>query len=254
VRSSNASLRNFGLSPTRQTYLVGRDEYFNISVVFGDRQAPRVVVGVHYDVAGDSPGADDNASGVAVLLEMARIFAAEPPQYPIELVAYTLEEPPAFGTNFMGSSVHAKSLAESGIQVGCAISLEMLGYFSDEAGRQRFPLPGLGWLYSDVGNTAVIVGGFGDTWCTRNLKYALRRADVISIDSFNAPHFVQEVGFSDHRSYWAHGFSGVMVTDTAFLRNRHYHTPEDTLEKLDFERMELVTQALAWVLGRTQLP
>ena len=248
------SLRGFGLEPVRQAYLVGHDEYFNVSVVIGDKQAPRSVVGAHYDVAGEFPGADDNASGVAVLLELARIFAVQPPEHPIELVAYTLEEPPAFGTKFMGSFVHAKSLAEAGIEVGCAISLEMLGYFSDEAGSQRFPLPGLGWLFSNVGNTLVVVGSFGDIGCTRGLKYALRRADVISINSFNAPQFVQGIGFSDHRSYWAHGFSGVMVTDTAFLRNRHYHTARDTSEKLNFDQMAAATQALAWALGKTQLP
>lgn len=237
-------LQSYGLKTSRQKFSVNGNEFFNVSTVIGDPFSTRLVVGAHYDVAGPFPGADDNASGIAALLEIARIFSRNPPARTIELVAYTLEEPPIFPSAKMGSFIHAQSLRTNHVEVSCMISLEMLGFYSDLEGSQHFPFPGLGLVYSNVGNSAVVVGSFDDIGCLRALKRGLRNADTLPIVSFTAPKFVSEIAFSDHRNYWSNGYSAVMLTDTAFLRNRNYHSEKDTIESLDFNKLVSVTQAI----------
>lgn len=218
-----------------QSFEANGNTYQNVIVVFGDEAIERIVVGGHYDSAFDTPGADDNASGVAGLIELAYLLGKQKPGKQVELVAYTLEEPPFFATEKMGSYIHAKSLKENDVRVSLMISLEMIGYFSDEPNSQKFPFPLLSLLYPNRGNFAVIVGSFTNALTTRNLKSAMNSG--IPVYSANVPSFINGVDLSDHRNYWNFGYNAVMITDTAFYRNFNYHTKEDTAEKLDYVRM-----------------
>lgn len=246
-------LREAGGDVQEQVFQVEGRTYRNVRATFGPKAGARVVVGAHYDAYRDLPAADDNASGVAGLLELGRILGRRPPQAPVELVAYTLEEPPHFGTPAMGSAHHARALQSEGTAVKAMISLEMIGYFSDVPGSQRYPLPGVGLAYPDRGDFAVVVGRLGDMGLTRTVKGAMRGATALRIRSMNAPRWVPGIDYSDHFPYWDAGFPAVMITDGAFYRNRAYHTEGDTPDRLDYGRMAQVVQgvwAAVEALGR----
>lgn len=221
--------------------------YRNVIARFGPADAaanaPVVVIGAHYDSCGDTPGADDNASGVAGMLELARLLGAQPPPHAVELVAWGLEEPPFFRTASMGSVWHARALAQQARTVRLAMSLEMIGYFTDAPDSQRYPMSALELFYPDKGNFIAIVGRFGDFSEVRRVKALFTGATDLPIVSINAPKSVPGVDFSDHASYWSHGMPAVMITDTAFLRNPNYHEAGDTPETLDYARMAKVVQA-----------
>ena len=218
--------------------------YRNVIARFGPAEGPLLVIGAHYDGCGTTPGADDNASGIAGLLEIARLLAQHPPPHPVELVAFTLEEPPYFRTPFMGSAVHARALRNARREVRLMISLEMIGYFRDAPGSQRYPSRALGLLYPDRGNFVALVGRLRDFGAMRRVKGLFKGASSLPVVSINAPASVPGVDFSDHASYWNEGFPALMVTDTAFLRNPNYHGEGDTPETLDFARMAQVVQAV----------
>ena len=218
--------------------------YRNVIASYGPAGGERIVVGAHYDAFGDFPGADDNASGVAALLELSRLLGTVAPRTGIDLVAFTLEEPPAFGSPGMGSAVHAASLRRAGAPVRLMICLEMLGCFSDRPGSQTFPMPLLRLFYPGTGNFVAVVGRVGEGRLTRRLKTAMRRGSALPVRSINGPRFLLGVDLSDHASYWDAGFPAVMITDTAFYRNSRYHTAEDTPQTLDYGRMAEVVRAL----------
>lgn len=224
-------------SPEFQTFEVLGAEFRNVVLRF-DRGAPRtVVVGAHYDTYAGLPGADDNASGVAALLELARLLGETSPALDVELVAYALEEPPYFGTRAMGSYQHASASSAE-----LAIVLEMIGYFRDEPGSQRYPLPFLRYLYSDRGDFIALIGRFREIAAVRRMKGAFLGAADVPAYSLTLSPMLPSATLSDHSSYWANGISAIMVTDTAFERNPYYHTRDDTPEKLDYRRMaEVVT-------------
>lgn len=219
--------------------------YRNVIAEFGPETEERIVVGAHYDAYHAFPGADDNASGVAGLLELAGLLAKTNLPLRVELVAYTLEEPPYFHTPHMGSGVHAESLKRQGVKVRAMISLEMIGYFSDALDSQSFPVSVLRALYPSQGNFISVVGGVGDAMLVRRIKGAMRAGASLPVYSINAPRFVPGIDFSDHLSYWNAGYPAVMITDTAFYRNHNYHTHNDTAEKLDYRRMAMVVEGVA---------
>lgn len=226
------------------SYRINRAGYKNIICSLGPKDAERIIVGAHYDACMDKEGADDNASGVCGLLELARLLKNEKLKYRIDFVAYTNEEPPFFGTNAMGSYVHAKSLADSGINVKGMICLEMIGYYSDEPGSQDFPLFFLKWFYGNKGNFITVAqknfnGEFGSF-----IRKRMKKNQVIRTKSFTAPSWAGGIDLSDHRNYWKFGYSAVMITNTAFFRNKNYHTDYDTAERLDIKRMGLVIDEL----------
>lgn len=228
--------------------------YRNVTALFGPDTRERIVVGAHYDAAGPLPGADDNASGVAGLIELAHLLGKAPPlKRRVELVAFALEEPPHFGSETMGSAVHAGSLKEMGARVRAMICLEMIGYFTDEAGSQEFPLPGLGLLYPNRGNFIAVVGKPRQGSLTRRVRNRMRSASALPVHSINAPESVPGVGLSDHRNYWKAGYPAVMITDTAFFRNDNYHSARDTPDTLDYRRMAMVVEGVyAAVLGEAR--
>ncbi len=229
---------------SQQTYQVNGNTYRNVIAEFGPDSEERIVVGAHYDTAGPLPGADDNASGVAGLIELAHLLARQQPPLRVELVAFTLEEPPYFRTPNMGSSVHAKSLRTQNKRVRAMLCLEMIGYFSDEPNSQHFPAAALSAFYPSTGNYIGVVGRLSDWSLVRHIKATMRNASHLPVYSINAPSFVSGVDFSDHVNYWDAGYSALMITDTAFYRNRHYHTAQDTPEKLDYKRMAMVVEGV----------
>ena len=231
-------------SVSEQGYRVQGKSYRNVIARFGPETEERIIVGAHYDTAGPLPGADDNASGVAGLIELARLLGRQSPPTRVELVAFSLEEPPYFRTTGMGSSVHAESLRQQNVRVRAMFSLEMIGYFSDAANSQRFPGGMLGAFYPSTGNFIGVVGRMSDWSLVRRTKAAMRNASPLSVYSINAPTLVSGVDFSDQLNYWNAGYSAVMITDTAFYRNAHYHTAHDTEEKLDYKRMAMVVEGV----------
>ncbi len=218
--------------------------YRNAIAHFGSETHDRIVVGAHYDAAGPYPGADDNASGVAGLLELARLLGETPPPLHVELVAFTLEEPPSFTSPAMGSAFHVASLKERGVPLRAMIALEMLGYFTDVPGSQQYPLPILKLFYPSRGNFIGVVGKLGQGALVRRIRNAMRRATPLPVRSISAPVSLPGVDFSDHRSYWDAGYEAVMITDTAFYRNPNYHTEHDTPETLDYGRMAMVVHGV----------
>ena len=229
---------------SEQPYRVQGKSYRNVIAQFGPESEERIVVGAHYDVAGPLPGADDNASGVAGLIEFARLLGRQQPPMRVELVAFSLEEPPYFRTTGMGSSVHAESLRKQNIRVRAMFSLEMIGCFSDAPNSQHFPVGVLSAFYPSTGNFIAVVGRLSDWSLVRRTKATMRNASPLPVYSINAPTFVPGIDFSDQLNYWHAGYSAVMITDTAFFRNRNYHTAQDTEEKLDYKRMAMVVEGV----------
>ena len=233
-----------------QPFEVGGTTYRNVIARFGPETRERIVVGAHYDAAGPYPGADDNASGVAGLIELARLLKKNAPRTQVELVAYTLEEPPHFAGSTMGSAVHAAALKRQGIPLRAMIALEMIGYFTDAPDSQRFPLPGMKRLYPTRGNFITVAGKLGQGALVRQVKKAMRSASPLGVEAISAPPSLPGVSLSDHRNYWDAGYPAVMITDTAFYRNGNYHTESDTPDTLDYKRMAMVVQGLhAAVMG-----
>lgn len=226
-------------------------EYKNVIAFFGGSRQKRIVIGAHYDAIAITPGADDNASGIAGLIELAYLFGKHPIPGAIELVAYTLEEPPFFGTNDMGSAHHAEQLAEQGISITLMITLEMIGCFTDQEGSQNFPMPVLNWFYPNKGNFIAVVGRLDQRRLTKRFKGAMKGATDLPVYSINAPPAIPGIDFSDHRNYWNYGFHAIMVTDTAFYRNTAYHGVDDTADRLDFVRMAQVVVGVYEAVKRT---
>lgn len=219
-----------------------------------NKSSGTIIVGAHYDACGESPGADDNASGVAGLLELSRLLASAPLQVNVVLVAYTLEEPPFFGTDDMGSAVHVASLLHSLQDIRLMISLEMIGYFSDQPKSQSYPLSLLNVFYPTRGDFIALVGPMALSSASIEVKAALLRSTRLRVYSINAPSWIPGIDFSDHRNYWSAGVDALMVTDTAFFRNKAYHSAEDTYDRLDYHRMaEVVTGIYEYLLSRPTL-
>jgi len=236
----HARLVETGGRVSDQPFTISGNTYRNVICSVGPESNERIIVGAHYDSYHGYPAADDNASGVAGLIELARLLSRTSLPLQIDLVAFTLEEPPYFGTAHMGSVMHAQSLREHGISVKAMVSLEMIGYFSDAPDSQSFPISLLRAIYPSQGNFIAVVGSVGEGALVRRVKRAMSGSSTLPVYSIDAPRFVPGVDFSDHLSYWKAGYEALMITDTAFYRNHNYHTANDTSEKLDYRRMAMV--------------
>jgi Zn-dependent M28 family amino/carboxypeptidase len=201
-------------------------------------------MGAHYDTIPDTPGADDNASGVAGVLELARLAVLEPSSKTVRFVAFTLEEPPLFRTRHMGSYVYAKSLKKEKVKVKGMISLEMIGYYCDRKGCQYYPFSFFKWFYPNKGDFIAFVGNVSSKAFTKRVKDAFMQASTLPVESLNTVSIVPGIDFSDHSSFWKFGFPAFMVTDTAFFRNPYYHSAGDIANTLDFKRMALLIYGL----------
>ncbi len=197
-----------------------------------------IIIGAHYDSC-FNPGADDNASGVAGLIELARLLKDIPLKQHLRFVAFVNEEPPFFHTDQMGSLVYAKHVQSNGEKVKAAIILEMLGFYSEKPFSQIY-LPLLGPFYPNQGNFIAIVGNFKSKEIVNNLYSGFKTTKRFPVERLISPEWIPGINFSDHWSFWQVGIPAVMVTDTAYLRNPHYHQQTDLPETLDFKKMAKV--------------
>lgn len=235
--------RAYGYQVEFQEYMIADKRVKNIIAVKRGTKAPEeiIVVGAHYDSC-DNPGADDNASGVAGLLELARIFSHKDNGRTIEFVAFVNEEPPFFKTEAMGSRVYARSAKSMRKDIKGAIVLEMIGYYSNTFSSQRYPIV-LGLFYPNKGNFIAVIGDFKSRPLNKNISRLFKKNSAFPIESVSLG-FVPGADFSDHWSFWQEGYPAVMITDTAFLRHHNYHRNSDTLEKLNFDYMANVIEGL----------
>ncbi|MFT5465370.1 MAG: hypothetical protein ACI8UO_000464 [Verrucomicrobiales bacterium] len=244
---STLAIRNMGYKPQEQVYQIGEaeQEFANIEVELKGTTWPEqlLIVGAHYDSVSTSPGADDNASGVAAMLALADAFAAKPQARTIRFVAFTNEEPPYFQTENMGSTRYAERCKKRGEDIVGMIALESLGYFSDEPGSQNYP-PEIADDFPETGNFAAIVGNLDSAVLADFVHSSFKHVDVIPSVSGAFPAHIDGVGWSDQWSFWREGYPAVMITDTAVFRNPNYHKATDTAATLDFERLARTTIAI----------
>jgi Peptidase family M28 len=238
-------LEQIGLDVSLQKYMVSGAEYENVIVSIGPVDAERIIVGAHYDSFGDQVGADDNASGIAGLIELVRLLKPHEAELNkrIDFVAYSLEEPPFFRTEYMGSYIHANSLKESDVNVSAMICLEMIGYFSDEEGSQSYPIDLMKLMYPDKGSFIGIISNMSSRGLKSEFRKYMSYSDI-DVQALSAPPSLVGVDFSDHLNYWSLGYDAIMITDTAFYRNHNYHERTDTIETLNFTKMASVVKGV----------
>ena len=233
-------MQKFGIPCDFQNYMVESNRYRNVVCELNVGAAKNLIVGAHYDVHGETDGADDNASGVVGVLETARILAKEKRhlKHNVEFVFYTLEEPPYFRTEQMGSAVHAKAIEKYKERITGVFILEMIGYF-DQRNIQEYPA-GLKFFYPAHGNFIGAVSNFDSNSLGSEYCAAMKQINRLDCQRLVAPSFVTGVDFSDHLNYWNAGIPAVMITDTAFFRNKNYHTVNDKVETLNLQKMKHV--------------
>jgi Zn-dependent M28 family amino/carboxypeptidase len=233
-------LRNSGCTVKRQPFTYRNATYSNIiAEVEGLRERGDgiLVIGAHYDTVAGTPGADDNASGVAGLLELARLTASNPMGRTVHFVAFSLEEFPAFRTKHMGSYFYASLLKDRATRVYGMISLEMLGYYCETEGCQLYPSSLFRLFYPSRGNFISFVGNLSSRSFMHAVKESFVAASGLPVRSLTGISLIPGVDFSDHRNFWKLGYPAFMITDTAFYRNPNYHGPGDTAETLAYGKM-----------------
>jgi hypothetical protein len=263
-----------GFDVEEQWFSVKGQQFRNLSVSLGPQNAEKLIIGAHYDISAheldlshgslasrvsqfrtpvvtqqttrdDMQGADDNASGVAGLLELSRLLKAHEGKLKqrVELVAFTLEEPPNFGTSNMGSAHHANNISTPQNIKGM-LALDMIGYFKDEKNSQEYAFAPLKWLYGNKGNYITVVGGLPAWGWIQKTKHSMQKNTTIPVKWLSAPNYVRGVDYSDHRNYAKLGIPAAMITDTAWFRNPNYHQHTDTPETLDYHRLAEVVHGL----------
>ena len=249
ARYISMQLTASGYTPRRQTFELAKLPLSNVEAVLeGTRRASGiVVVGAHYDSVAGCPGANDNASGVAAVLELAQRFSGRPQARTVHFVAFVNEEPPFFRTAHMGSVVYANAARSRGDCVVGMVSLETMGYYSDEKDSQRYPAP-IGLLYPDVGNFIGFVANLESARLLLRARRAFKRRTSFPLQSAAVPAAIPGVGWSDHWAFWQAGYPAMMVTDTAPFRYPWYHTADDTPDKIDFDRFAHVVDGLEAVV------
>ncbi len=244
VEYITSEFRRYGYTPSCQSYEAGGRIYRNVYVEIRGKSDRLLIIGAHYDTVDGTPGADDNASGVAGMLELARLLRDGSFNHSIQFIAFPLEEPPFFYTKKMGSYQYARSLYEEGREVTGMICLESIGYFTDSEGSQNFPFPVFRWFYPERGNFIALIGNIRSRAFLNGVKEAFREGTDMPVESLSTVSLIPGVDFSDHRSFWKFGYNAIMVTDTAFYRNPNYHGPGDTPDTLDYPRMAEVIKGL----------
>jgi hypothetical protein len=242
------SFSRAGLHPRRDSYEVRGEACHNIEAEIPGTRPDVVLIGAHYDSVFGSPGANDNGSGVAALLALARRFAGTPAQQTLRFVAFVNEEPPYFITEQMGSFVYAGRCKARGDRISAMISLETIGYFSDAPHSQTYPAAGLGVFYPTVGNFIGFVSNVHSRALLRRSIALFRKHAKIPSEGAALPSFVPGVSWSDQWAFWQHGYPGIMITDTAPFRYPHYHSATDTPDKLDYDRFALVVSGMQKVI------
>ena len=239
-----ASFSQAGLQTRRDSYEMQGQTCHNIEAEIPGTQPEFILIGAHYDSVFGSPGANDNGTGVAATLALARRFATANPKHTLRFVAFVNEEPPYFLSGEMGSLVYARRCKERGDKVSAMISLETIGYFSDAPNSQTYPSPGLGVFYPKVGNFVGFVSNVKSRTLLRRVITLFRRNAKIPSEGASLPAFIPGVSWSDQWSFWQHGYQAIMVTDTAPFRYPYYHSSNDTPDKLDYDRFTLVVSGM----------
>lgn len=246
ARYVQSALASSGYSVTPLPYAARGKRFTNLEVTIPGRRRPGqiIVVGAHYDNVPDTPGADDNASGTAVLLEVARILRDHPMDRTVKFVAFANEEPPFFFTDDMGSRVYAKAARQRGDSITAMLSLETLGYYSDSARSQRYP-PLLGWFYPNQGDFVGFVGNIGSRALVHRAITSFRSHTQFPSQASAAPTQIPGISWSDQWSFWQEGYDAIMITDTAPFRNDNYHLETDRANTLDYAKMARVAHGVA---------
>jgi Zn-dependent M28 family amino/carboxypeptidase len=249
ARYIETMLQGLGYSTTTQTFEVGGRAVKNVAAELPGTSHPAeiIVVGGHYDSVPGCPGANDNATGVAAMLELARLLAGQRLPRTVRFVAFANEEAPFFSTAGMGSWQYARQAHARGERIVAMLSLETLGYYSDTVGSQRYPFP-FGLFYPRVGNFIGFVGNTASRHLVRRSIASFRQHAAFPSQGTAAPGWLTGVGWSDHWAFWQHGYAAMMITDTALFRYAPYHTPTDTPDKIDYASMARVVAGLASVV------
>jgi len=244
-----AEFEKYGYKPELQKYRAKGKLFKNIIALKkgGKRSKELIVVGAHYDSAAGSPGANDNASGVSALLELSRTLQELDTDRSVKFIAFANEEPPFFFSKGMGSRVYVDDAKKNSKDIRAMVCLETIGYYSKERKSQRYPLH-YGLFYPDIADFIGAVGNFKSRLLIKIFEKAFKRNSDFNLKTAVVPKFAWGANFSDHDSFWRRGYRACMVTDTAFYRYPHYHTREDTYEKLDYGRLSLVVEGLHHVL------
>jgi Peptidase family M28 len=242
------SFSQAGLRARRDTYEMLGQLCHNIEAEIPGNRSEIIVIGAHYDSVFGSPGANDNGTGVAATLALARRFAGGKPKHTLRLVAFVNEEPPYFLSGEMGSLVYARRCKQRGDKISAMISLETIGYFSDAPHSQTYPSPGLGLFYPKVGNFIGFVSNVRSRALLRRVITLFRKNAKIPSEGASLPAFIPGVSWSDQWSFWQQGYPAIMVTDTAPFRYPYYHSSSDTPDKLDYDRFTLVVSGMEKVI------
>lgn len=245
-----STFTNAGLSVTRQTYLMDGEPVHNLAVEIPGTSRPNeiVVIGAHYDSVSGAPGADDNASGTAAIMALAKSPALQKPARTLRFVTFVNEEPPFFYTTNQGSFVYAKRCRERNENITAMISVESVGYFDKREGSQKYPFP-IGIFYPSRGDFIAFVGRTKDASLLRRCLKTFREQSQFPSEGGALPGFLPGISWSDHWSFWQAGYPAIMVTDTTLFRSPHYHQESDTPDKEDYDRMARVVDGLEKVIA-----
>jgi len=245
-----SQLTESGYTVTEQTYTVEGKSVSNLGAELtgSETSLGTVVVGAHYDTVSGTVGADDNTSGVAAALELARLLKGSKFRKTIRFAFFVNEEPPFFQTEQMGSLVYAKGLRQERVPISAMISLETLGFYSDRPGSQKYPAV-LGPFYPNRGDFIGFVGNSESRDLVRRVTRSFRESARFPSEGVAAPATWLGIGWSDQWSFWHEGYPAIMVTDTAIFRYPYYHTSGDTSEKIDIEKMARVVEGTRFVVA-----
>jgi hypothetical protein len=243
ARYLESELNSMGYAAVAHPFDSGQGLVRNIEAVIPGRERRSIVIGAHYDSVAGAPGANDNGSGVAALLEIGRMLKGWSPRLTHRLVFFVNEEPPYFKTPEMGSRVYADALVARAEPVAAMFSLETIGYYLEAPGSQSFPFP-LGFFYPDRGNFLAFVANLSSRRLLHASIAAFRGEARFPSEGVAAPSLIPGVDWSDQWSFWRHGIPALMLTDTALYRYPHYHLPSDTPDKVDYARLARVTAGL----------
>jgi Zn-dependent M28 family amino/carboxypeptidase len=240
--------RAAGYEPIRQVFELSGVPLYNIEATLpGTAPDAIIVLGAHYDTVAGCPGANDNATGIAALLDLARRVRSRQHRTTLRFVAFVNEEPPFFQTAHMGSVVYANNARARGDRIVGMLALETMGYYSDARGSQQYPVP-LGSLYPDTGDFIGFVSNVGSARLLMKARRAFKARSSFPLQAAAVPGTIAGVGWSDHWAFWQAGYPAMMVTDTAPFRYPWYHTPEDTPDKIALDRFAQVVDGLEHVV------
>jgi len=231
---------------SRQVFHIKGEPFYNIEAEIRGTSRPEkiIVIGAHYDSAVDTPGANDNASGIAALIEMVRNFSEKQPAWTVRFVAFANEEPPFFWSKNMGSLVYARQCRKRGEDIAGMISIETIGYYSDAGKSQRYPFPLNCFKKNRKGNFIAFISNLNSKQLLNTSMQSFRHNSEFPIDGMALPAIVPRVISSDHSSFWRQGYQAIMITDTARFRYPYYHTPQDLPDKMDFTKMAKVVSGI----------